>query len=87
MFNTAVPLDIAVSAMMICEQQAFVRDHFTGTSTAEKNHRILQGGLIDAVDVFCREFETLCLHVSNPLRDQDREPHPFVRPEGLEQED
>ena len=67
MFNTAVLLDLSISAVMIGKQQSISRNQLSGTATAEKDYSILQGCLVDAVDVFCTESESLCLHVSDPL--------------------
>ena len=82
MLHAAVALDVAVAAVMVGKQQAVRGDEFPGAAGAEEYDGILQGGLIDAVDIFRFEPEALGLHVSDALGDQRRQPHPFIRPEG-----
>ena len=67
MLDTAVTLDVAVTAVMVREEQALVRDNFSSTATSEEDDSIFQGCLVDTVDVLGGQFETFGLHVSDPL--------------------
>ena len=78
MLDTAVLLDLAISAVVVGQQQAFRRDKLACAAASEKHDGIFQRSLIDTVDVFCAELEALFLHVSDALRDQGRQPHSFV---------
>ena len=62
-----MPLDIAVSAVMVGEEQTFVRDDFSGAAASEQDDGVLEGSLVDAVDVFSGEFEPFGLHVGYSL--------------------
>ena len=79
MFNAAVLLDLAVSAVVVGEEQPLVGDQFSGAAGTEQDDGILEGGLVDAVDIFGGELEALGLHVGDALGDQGRQPHAFIR--------
>ena len=51
-FYTAEFLNGAVAAMVIGEEQAFIGHYFSRASASEKHNCILQGCLIDAVNIF-----------------------------------
>ena len=76
--HAAVALDIAVAAVVVRQQEAFVGDELSGAAAAEQDDGILQRGLIDAIDIFGGEAKSLRLHVADPLGDQGREPHAFI---------
>ena len=86
MLDAAVPLDVAVAAMVVRQEESFIRYYLSGASSAEQDHGILQGCLVDAVDVFGSELEAVFLHVRNALGDQGWKPHPFVRKDVIERE-
>ena len=67
--------------MVIGQQQAFRGNELARTAAAEKDDRILERSLVDAVDIFRAEFEALGLHVGDTPADQRGQPHPFVRPQ------
>jgi len=78
--HAAVLLDLSVSAVMVGQEQSFRGNHFSCAASSKQYDRILEGCLIDAVDVICSELESLCLHVVDALRDERRQPHSFVCP-------
>ena len=51
MLDTAVALDETVAAVMVSEQKALVGDNLPGAPASEEHDRVLQGSLVDAIDV------------------------------------
>jgi hypothetical protein len=65
--------------MVVGYDQALIRNEFTGTTAAKEHNGILHRGLIDAVNIFCREFKSIFLHDPDIiLIDKYRYPHPLV---------
>ena len=67
MLHAAVLLDLAVAAMVVCKDQTFCRDKFSGATSAEQHDSILEGCLVDAVDVLGAELEAFALHILDTL--------------------
>ena len=80
MFDTRMALYLGISAMMIGEQKTVRGDDFARATSAEKHDCILQGSLIDTVDVLGAELESLGLHVTYSLADKGWKPHSVIRP-------
>ena len=80
MFDTRMALYLGISAMMIGEQKTVRGDDFARATSAEEHDCILQGGLIDTVDVLGAELESLGLHVTYSLADKGWKPHSVIRP-------
>ena len=76
--DARMPLDVAVAAVVVGEQQALVRDELSGTTGSEKNDGILQGSLVDTVNVLGGKLETFGLHIGDTLRNKSRQPHAFI---------
>ncbi len=73
-----MPLDEAVAAVVVGEQEALVAHQLSGAAAAEQHHGVFQAGLVHAVDVFGRQLEALGLHVFNSLGNQGGQPHAFI---------
>ena len=58
MLNTTVSLDEGIAAVVVGEEQTFVRNDLPGATAAEKDDGILKGSLVDTVDVLSRKLET-----------------------------
>ena len=80
-FKSTVALDVAVAAVVVCKQQTVSGDEFSGAARAEEYDGILQGRLVDAVNIFRAEPEAFRLHVADTLRNQRGQPHAFIRPD------
>ena len=76
--HAAVALDVAVAAVVVRQEQAFVGHEFAGAAAAEQDDGVLERSLVHAVNVFGGEPEAFGLHVADTLGNQGREPHPFV---------
>ena len=79
--HAAVPLDIAVAAVMVRQQKPFIGHQLTRAPAPEQDDGILERRLIHAVHILGRQPESLGLHISDPLPDQRRQPHPLIRPD------
>ena len=82
MVHTAELLDAGISAMMVGHQQTFVGDDFSGASSSELHYRILEGRVVDAVNLVRAQaasclFESLSVH----FLQQREHPHSFVCPD------
>ena len=72
-------LDAGVAAVVVRHQEPVRRDDFPGTSSAELYDGILQGSVVDAVNVFGAQFEAHFLHRSDVhFLEQREQPHSFV---------
>ena len=73
-------LDTCVAAVVVCQQQAFVGDDFPGTASSELHYRILDGRMVDIVNLFCRKAASGLSHCFDihPV-DEGKQPHSFVR--------
>ena len=86
-FGGRVPLDGAVAAVVVGQQQSFGRDQFARASAVEQHHGVLHRGLVDGIDVFGGEPESLGAHVVDARGDQAREPHALVGQRRQHEED
>ena len=76
-------LDVAVAAMVVGHEQAASGDELAGTASAELDDGILDGGMVDAVDLVRSEpgaevVQGLAVH----LLEQRKEPHSLVGAQG-----
>ena len=72
-------LDRAVAAVVVCEQQTLARHHFARATATEDHDCIFQSVVIDRVDIFGREFQTLSLHILDVhLLEVGQQPHTLV---------
>ena len=85
MLYAGVLLDLAVAAVVVGKEQAVARDDLARTAAAEQDDGVLEGSLVDTVHVFGGQPEAVGLHVLDPLGDQHRQPHAFVRPQDREE--
>ena len=76
--QAAVALYLAVSAVMVGQQQSLGRHQLARTAASEKHHGIFQRRLIHAVNVFGRKPEALGFHVVHLPSDKARQPHALV---------
>ena len=51
-----------VTAVVVGEDQTFLRDEFPGASSAKKHNGILHRGLVDAVNILSSKLESIFLH-------------------------
>ena len=73
-------LDAAVAAVVVRDQQAFFGDHFGRAAIVELDDGVLEGGMVDAVDLLGREPAAFGGHDVDVHRFQQRqEPHALVR--------
>ena len=72
-------LDAAVSAVVVGENQTLAGNHLSGTSAAENHDSVLQGRVVDVVDLFCCELAAVLLHgLDVHLLKKRQQPHSFV---------
>ena len=76
--HAAVALDLAESAVVVGKEQAVARDELARAAGAEQHDGVLERRLVDAIDIFGREPEAVCLHIFDALRDQHRQPHSLI---------
>ena len=79
MLDGGKALDGAVAAVVVGQQQASGRDHLAGAAAAEMHHGILQGRMVDIVDVRGRELAAHLLHgLDVHLLEQREQPHALI---------
>ena len=79
MFHRAVLLYGAIAAVVVGQYQAFGRDDFAGTATAEMHHGILQGNAVGIVNLVGGDEQSEFRHGYFVLLLQVGEhPHTFV---------
>ena len=78
--HAGVLLDGGISAVVVGQDEAFGRDDFTGTSSAEDADGILQRYAIGVIEVVGFQLQTLFLHHIDGilLLHQLKQPHAFV---------
>ena len=78
--HAGVLLDRGISAVVVGQDEAFGRDDFTGTSSAEDADGILQRHAIGVIEVVGFQLQTLFLHHIDGilLLHQLKQPHAFV---------
>ena len=82
-FGGGKRLDAAVAAVVVGHQQAAAGDELAGAAAAELDDGVLDGSVIDAVDLFRREAGSeIAQGVAVHFLDQREEPHPFVGAQG-----
>ena len=79
--DAAVPCDLVIAAVVVGQQQPLRGNEFARAAAAEEHDRVLEGSLVDAVDIFRAQAEALGLHVGDAAADQRRQPHPLIRPQ------
>ena len=78
-FHGSVALHVGEAAVVVGEQQAFGRDQFAGAAAAELHDGIFEAGLVEAENLFCRQFAAQTLHVGEVLSINGvGEPHPLI---------
>ena len=77
-FDTAVRADKVVATVVVGQEKSLVGDHLSGTSRAKKQNGILEGGLVDAVNLLCRDLAPFGLHLFDAGLEQGRNPHAFI---------
>jgi hypothetical protein len=63
MFEGAQPLDGSKATMVVGQDESFLRDDLCGTSAAENDDGIFDGGMVDTIDIFGGELQSHCLHL------------------------
>ena len=76
-------LDLAVAAVVVRDEQAGAGDDLRGAAAAELDDGVLDGRMVDAVDLVGGEAgaevaERVCVH----FLQQREQPHAFIGPEG-----
>ena len=79
MFHAGMALDLAVTAVVVGDEQSLGRNQFTRAAPSEEDHGVLERGLVDAVYVLGTQTEALGLHIGNPRGNEIRQPHSVVR--------
>ncbi len=72
-------LDRTVSAVVVCDKQAFIRDDFSGTAPTELYNCVFDGRMIDTVNLVCREAAAQirhCLFIH--FLKEGQKPHSFI---------
>ena len=78
-FHAAEFLDVAISAVVVCDQKTFLGDDLAGTSSSELDDGILEGAVVYVVDLFGSEFTSQFLHgVCVHLLEERKHPHSLV---------
>ena len=81
LFRCGKALDAAVSAVVVGGEQALLRNHLAGASSAELHDGVLQRSVVDVVDVLGSEAATDVAHgLFVELLEHGQQPHPFVGP-------
>src|SRR5450432_510546 len=79
MLHGAGGSDRLVPAMMVRKDQPLVAHDLAGTTAAENNDGVLDGSLIDAIELRCGELKPFFYHVIiDLLAQQERKPHAFI---------
>ena len=79
MLYGAEALDDAVAAVVVGQQQALRRNDFACAAASEMHDGILEGRMVDIVDVRCRQLAAHLLHGFDVhLLEQREQPHAFV---------
>ena len=80
-----VLLQLAIAAMVVGGYEALVADNLSGAEMCKRTSVVAQPydgifdtALVDAVDVFGREFEAVLLHVGIVLAYKREEPHALI---------
>ncbi len=72
-------LNRTIAAVVVGEQQTLARHHLARTTATEDHDCIFQRAVIDRVDIFGREFQTLSLHILDVhLLEVGQQPHTLV---------
>ena len=72
-------LDIAVAAVVVGDQQTLLGNHFTGAAAAELDDGVLQGRMVDTVDLVRSQAAAEVGHgLSVHLLEQRQEPHTLI---------
>ena len=75
-------LDAAVAAVVVSYEETLVRDYLSGAAAAELDDCILEGRVVDVIDVFCRQFAAHVLHdLAVHLLEQRQKPHALISPD------
>ena len=74
--------NLAVAAVVVGEQKAFVADELAGAAAAEEDDGILERGLVDVVDVLRADAHAGTLHGGFVALEEHGDPHAFVGAEG-----
>ena len=78
MLDTAVRADKVVAAMVVGQKKPLIGDHFSSTSCTKKQDGILEGGLVDAVNLLCGDLAPFGLHLFDAGLEQSRDPHTLI---------
>ena len=79
MLRSGECLDVAVAAVVVGNQQTLLGNHFTGAAAAELDDGILQGRMVDAVDLVRGQAAAEIGHgLSVHLLEQRQEPHALI---------
>ena len=72
-------LDVAVSAVVVGQQETFGRDYLTCTSASELHDRVLERSVVDVIDLLRGKLAAELLHgLSVHLLDERQQPHSLV---------
>ena len=73
-------LDVAVSAVVVGDDESLVGDHLSGASASEMDDGVFEGGVVDAVDLFGCEAAAELRHCARVhLLEKREQPHAFIR--------
>ena len=79
MLHGAELLDVAVSAVVVCHQEALRRDDLSGASSAELHDRVLERSVVDVIDLLRCKLASELLHgLAVHLLDERQQPHSLV---------
>ena len=81
-FNRTVVGNLAITAVVIGQQQALPADHLCRAAPIEMHNGILQTAFVDAVNVLCGQVQAHRLHVPFHCLQQSRDPHALLRLDG-----
>ena len=81
-FNRTVVGNLAITAVVIGQQQALPADHLRRAASIEMHNGILQTAFVDAVNVLCSQVQAHRLHVPFHSLQQSRDPHALLRLDG-----
>ena len=70
--------DVAVAAVVVGEEQPFLADEFTGAAATEEEDGVLEGGVVDVVDILSADVHAGLLHGGLVALEEHRNPHTLV---------
>jgi hypothetical protein len=76
--HRALLLNLAVSTVVVGQDQSFGRNEFARTETAKTYNGIFQGAVVDTVNIFSAKFAAHGLHLGDVIVQEHGDPHALL---------